>query len=188
MTFGKLSGSLAFLLLLTGLSSAQGTAGGEAMVKLLGLLAGEPQAVVFSESEVTTLLESPAFAPRVASEAGLADLEVTFRPGEAHVSGRLDPSRLGPFAGTNAAPQPVELVLGIHGEDGVGSVSLLRVVIAGLELPPASIEQALAPVLIAPFFPPGRSLPASGESFPLPWGLESVELSGGALSLRPRSR
>ncbi len=184
MLFRKVS---ALLVLLLAASAAQAPSGGEAMVKLLGLLAGESPSATFTESEVNALLESPVFAPSLAARTGVAGLRVGFRPGEVHLTGRLDPARLGPLAGMGGgAPRPVELAFAVRGAGGMGVVSLRRSVIAGMELPPAAVENALVPALLAPFQEAGAAgaPPASGEPFPLPGGIESVEVRDGALSLR----
>ncbi len=187
MVFRKLSCPFVLSLLLA-LPAAAQEPGGEAMVKLLGLLAGDPQPVTFSETEVNALLESPILAPSLATQAGLTGLRVGFHPGEVHVTGHLDPARLGPLAGGGAAPRPVELAFEVSGTGGVGVVSLRRSVIAGLELPPEVVEDALVPMLLAPFQEANVEAPASGEPFPLPHHLQSVEVLDGTLSLRANPR
>ncbi len=172
-------------------AGAQAPDGG-ALVQLFGLLAGEPQVVTLSEAEANALLESSVLAPRIEAGAGLTGLRVRFRSGEVEAAGRLDPSRLGSFGnllgGPESAPQPVELVFGLGGQAGMGTVTLRRVVISGMELPPAALEEALTPMLLAPFQEAGVAPPVSGEPFLLPYGLESVEVTDGALHLRAPSR
>jgi len=191
MTFPKIPFFLAALVLAAFPAGAQAP-GGEALVPLFGLLAGEQQAVTLSEADANALLESSVLAPRIEAGAGLTGLRVRFRSGEVEAAGRLAPSRLGSFGnllvGPEAAPQPVELVFGLRGQAGMGTVTLRRVVISGMELPPAALEEALTPMLLAPFQEAGVAPPVSGEPFPLPYGLESVEVTDGALHLRAPSR
>ena len=76
----------------------------------------------------------------------------------------------------------------MEGDAGLGMVTLRRAVIGGMELPATVIEDALVPMFVAPFQGAGDRRPASGEPFPLPWSLESVEVLDGALSLRSAAR
>lgn len=76
---------------------------------------------------------------------------------------------------------PVEITARIDGEQGVGKLNLERFLLGGIELP-ASLVAGLAQTETASkLLPPGFKL---GESFRLPYEIESIRCRVGALSLR----
>ena len=102
MRLGRLVRPLLPLVVASGAAAQAPDAGGEAMVKLLGLMAGAPGAVVLSEAEMNAVLQSPIVAPSLAAEAGLSGVRVGLRPGVVDFRGDLDPARLGRSAAARA--------------------------------------------------------------------------------------
>lgn len=76
---------------------------------------------------------------------------------------------------------PVEITAHLVGENGIGKLDLERFVLAGIELPASFVASLAQKEGASKILPPGFKL---GESFPLPYEIESIRCHLGALSLR----
>jgi hypothetical protein len=76
---------------------------------------------------------------------------------------------------------PVEVTARLSGEKGVGTLSLDRVLFAGIELPASLVAMMADGSKADAFLPPGFRL---GEPFPLPLELESIRCLAGAVRLK----
>jgi hypothetical protein len=76
---------------------------------------------------------------------------------------------------------PVELVSGIHAEDGVGKLAFESVTLGGLPIPQSLLQQIVTAYTKSPSRPDGVQL---DESFPLPYGIESARIERGRVVFR----
>lgn len=155
-----------------------------AWLKLLGLGSDAAEPVLLSQPEANALLASEALAP-FADQAGLSRASVRFAPGEVHVTGLVAPSAFEgvelPFPAP-AAAQPIELVVAVSGNRGEARAEVVRGAMAGVELPPPLIEEAVLAVVLAVV----GAVPDSDGSFPLPAAVGGLEVVAGGLLLTPR--
>ena len=166
---------------------------GGAWLKIFGIVSGAPDPVVLSEAEVNALLGSAQLAPIFAERAGLTGMEARLLPDEVHLRGRMDASRLaaalGPLVPPAGSPaQPVELVLRLREAGGLAEATLLRGTVAGMELPPLVIADAVAEavaVILAAQLPDGARPSLDGTPFPLPDKIERFEVRSGEILLQP---
>ena len=155
-----------------------------AWLKLLNLGSGAPEPVLLSQPEANALLASDALAP-FAESVGLSRASVRFTPGEVHVSGLMTPSALEGVAvpvPPGAAGQPVELVVAVEGEAGQAQARVVRGAVAGVELPPALLEEAVLGIVFAAV----GAAPDPGGGFALPAAVGGLEVVAGGLRLTPR--
>ena len=166
---------------------------GGAWLKIFQIRSGSPEPVLLSEDEVNALLGSVQLTAFLTEQAGLTGVHVRLFPGEVQLAGRVDAERLGavlgPFAPPSGTPaQPVDLAVEVRGAGGSGTVTILRGTVAGLELPPDVIAQAVLGGLVG-FSESGlesvRGPILDGEPFPLPTGLAGIELRAGEVLLLP---
>ena len=76
---------------------------------------------------------------------------------------------------------PLELSARLHTEDGVGRLELESVVLSGLPIPLTLIQQLVTTYTKGPSRPNGFRL---DEPFPLPYGIDSVQVLTGRMLLR----
>ena len=166
---------------------------GGAWLKIFQIRSGSPEPVLLSEAEVNALLGSAQLTAFLTEQAGLTGVHVRLLPGEVRLTGRVAPERLGaalgPFAPPpGTPPQPVDLTVQLRGAGGSGEVAVVRGTVAGMELPPEVIAEAVLSGLVG-FSEPGieqvRGPLLAGEPFPLPAGLAGIELRAGELLLLP---
>lgn len=174
---------------------------GGAWLKILTLTSGGLDPVVLSEAEVNALLASAQLSALLVERVGLSGVEARLFPDEVRLSGKMDAARLGAALGPLAPPasgpaQEVEATIRIRGAGGSGEVTILRGAIAGLELPPPLIRDAVLDALAGagPASEPGdgeapwETALRAGESFPLPQRLDAIEVGSGEIRLIPASR
>ena len=166
---------------------------GGAWLKIFQIRSGSQEPVVLSEAEVNALLGSVQLTAFLTEQAGLTGVHVRLLPGEAHLTGRVDAERLGAVLGPFAPPpgtppQPVDLAVEVRGAGGSGTVTILAGTVAGVELPPDVIAEAVLGGLVG-FSQSGleqvRGPILDGEPFPLPAGLAGIELRAGEVVLLP---
>ena len=166
---------------------------GGAWLKIFQIRSGSQEPVVLSEAEVNALLGSVQLTAFLTEQAGLTGVHVRLLPGEAHLTGRVDAERLGAVLGPFAPPpgtppQPVDLAVEVRGAGGSGTVTILAGTVAGVELPPDVIAEAVLGGLVG-ISESGRERVRGpildGEPFPLPAGLAGIEVRAGELLLRP---
>lgn len=166
---------------------------GGAWLKVFAIRSGSTEPVVLSEAEANALLGSRQLTAFLTEQAGLTKARVRLLPGEVRLSGRVDAERLGAVLGPFAPPpgtppQPVDLAVEVRGAGGSGEVAILRGAVAGMELPPEAIAEAVLGGL-AGFSESGldrvRGPILGGEPFPLPRGLAGIELRAGEVLLLP---
>ncbi len=168
-----------------------------AWLKLLGLVAEPPAPVVLTEAEVNALLGSAQIRAILGERAGVSRLEARLLPDEVRLRGDLDAesldAALGPLAppGT-ASAHPVEASIRLRGASGSAEAEILRGAVSGRELPPELLSGLLLPALAEAFrdgtAEPGPPPVRSGSPFPLPWGLEAIEVGVGEIRLVPGGR
>lgn len=172
-----------------------------AWMKLLGLMggglgasgaAGEP--VLLSEVEVEAMLGTQPIAPLLREQGGLSEVRVRFSPGEVRLSASADPASLRevlrfpglPLADAPAAPAggpvPVETTLGLRGDAGYGTASLLEAAVGGMALPPEMVEDAVLEWLLT-----ALAVEGAASRFPLPAGVRALEVEAGRIRLIPVS-
>ncbi|MYE44139.1 MAG: hypothetical protein F4X79_08965 [Acidobacteria bacterium] len=82
----------------------------------------------------------------------------------------------------------MDVAVEVRGAGGSGTVTILRGTVAGVELPPDVIAQAVLGGLVG-FSEAGREQVRgpilAGEPFPLPAGLAGIELRAGEVVLLP---
>jgi ATPase subunit of ABC transporter with duplicated ATPase domains len=78
---------------------------------------------------------------------------------------------------------PVEIEARIEGASGVGKLELVRVLLGGLELPASLVSAMAHSESASQFLPPGFRL---GESFELPYDLESIRCRLGSVLVQQR--
>ena len=78
---------------------------------------------------------------------------------------------------------PVEITARIEGASGVGKLELVRVLLGGLELPASLVSAMAHSESASQFLPPGFRL---GESFELPYDLESIRCRLGSVLVQQR--
>ncbi len=168
---------------------------GAAWLKIFQIRSGFPEPVLLSEAEVNALLGSVQLTAFLTEQAGLTGVHVRLLPGEVQLTGRVDAERLGAVLGPFAPPpgtppQPVDLAVEVQGAGGSGTVTILRGTVAGMELPPDVIAQAVLGGLVG-LSEAGRERVRgpilAGEPFPLPTGLAGIELRAGEVLLLPAS-
>ena len=166
---------------------------GAAWLKIFQIRSGSREPVLLSEDEVNALLGSVQLTAFLTEQAGLTGVHVRLLPAEVQLTGRVDAERLGavlgPFAPPSGTPpQPVDLTVEVRGAGGSGTVTIRRGAVAGLELPPDVIAQAVLGGLVG-FSEAGREQVRgpilAGEPFPLPTGLAGIELRAGEVLLLP---
>jgi len=166
---------------------------GGAWLKIFQIRSGSPEPVLLSEAEVNALLGSVQLTAFLTEQAGLTGVRVRLLPGEVQLTGRVDAERLGAVLGPFAPPpgtppQPVDLAVEVRGAGGSGTVTILRGAVAGVELPPDVIAQAVLGGLVG-FSEAGREQVRGpileGEPFSLPAGLAGIELRAGEVMLLP---
>ena len=142
---------------------------------------------------MNALLGSVQLTAFLTEQAGLTGVRVRLLPGEVQLTGRVDAERLGAVLGPFAPPpgtppQPVDLAVEVRGAGGSGTVTILRGTVAGVELPPDVIAQAVLGGLVG-FSEAGRERVRgpilAGEPFSLPAGLAGIELRAGEVLLLP---
>ncbi len=166
---------------------------GGAWLKIFQIRSGSPEPVLLSEDEVNALLGSVQLTAFLTEQAGLTGVRVQLLPGEVQLTGRVDAERLGavlgPFAPPSGTPpQPVDLAVEVHGAGGSGTVTIRRGAVAGVELPPDVIAEAVLGGLVG-ISEAGREQVRGpilgGEPFSLPAGLAGIELRAGEVLLLP---
>ena len=166
---------------------------GGAWLKIFQVRSGSPEPVVLSEDEVNALLGSVQLTAFLTEQAGLTGVRVRLLAGEAQLTGRVGAERLGAVLGPFAPPpgtppQPVDLAVAVRGAGGSGTVTILRGAVAGVELPPDVIAQAVLGGLVG-FSEAGREQVRGpileGHPFSLPVGLAGIELRAGEVLLLP---
>lgn len=166
---------------------------GGAWLKIFEIQGGSPEPVLLSEAEVNALLGSAQLTAFLTEQAGLTGVHVRLLPDEVQLTGNVAAERLGaalgPFAPPpGTPPQPVDLTVQVRGAGGAGEVAIVRGTVAGMELPPEVIAEAVLSGLVG-FSEPGieqvRGPLLAGEPFPLPAGLAGIELRAGELLLLP---
>jgi len=171
---------------------SRGSPGG-AWLKIFQIRSGSPEPVLLSEAEVNALLGSVQLTAFLTEQAGLTGVRARLLPGEMHLTGRVEAERLGAVLGPFAPPpgtppQPVDLAIEVRGAGGSGTVAILRGTVAGVELPPDVIAQAVLGGLVG-FSEAGREQVRgpilAGEPFSLPAGLAGIELRAGEVLLLP---
>jgi hypothetical protein len=75
---------------------------------------------------------------------------------------------------------PVEITARVGGEKGIGKLELIKFLVAGIELPKSLVASLAETETASKLLPPGFKV---GESFPLPYEIESIRCRVGALSL-----
>lgn len=167
-----------------------------AWFKILGLRSGAPDPVVLSEAEVNALLGSAQLGALFAERAGVSGLSARLFPEEVRVRGKLEAARLGPVLGPLAPPaagpaQPFQAVIRLRGAGGAAEATILRGMVAGIEVPPEMLTEAVGAVLLGVLGGSG----ADGEEpvrtdalFPLPPGLEGLQVRSGEVRLTPAPR
>lgn len=166
---------------------------GGAWLKIFQIRSGSPDPVLLSEDEVNALLGSVQLTAFLTEQAGLTEVRVRLLPDEVQLTGRVEAERLGAVLGPFAPPpgtppQPVDLVVEMRGAGGSGTVTILRGTVAGLELPPDVIAEAVLGGLVgvsASGLERIRGPILDGEPFPLPTGLAGIELRAGEVLLLP---
>ena len=174
---------------------------GGAWLKIFSLTSGGLEPVVLSEAEVNALLASAQLAALLVETAGLSRVEARLLPEEVRLSGEMDAARIGAALGPLAPraegrAQQVEASVRIRGARGSGEATILRGAIAGQELPPALIREALLDALAGAGRLPGEgdgeapweTALRTGTPFPLPQGLDAIEVGSGEIRLTPASR
>lgn len=78
---------------------------------------------------------------------------------------------------------PVEITARIEGVEGVGKLDLVRVLLAGVELPASLVSAMTHSESASEFLPPGFRL---GEPFELPYDLESIRCRLGSVVVSQR--
>jgi hypothetical protein len=78
---------------------------------------------------------------------------------------------------------PVEIEARIEGVSGVGKLELVQVLLGGLELPASLVSAMAHSESASQFLPPGFRL---GESFELPYDLESIRCRLGSVLVQQR--
>jgi hypothetical protein len=166
---------------------------GGAWLKVFAIRSGSPEPVLLSELEVNALLQSVQLAAFLTEQAGLTEVQVELLPDEVQLTGRVAVERLGaalgPFAPPpGTPPQPVNIAVRVRGSGGSGEVAILRGAVAGMELPPQVIAEAVLGGL-AGISESGlervRGPILEGAPFPLPAGLDGIELRAGEVVLLP---
>ena len=166
---------------------------GAAWLKIFQVRSGSPEPVRLSEAEVNALLGSVQLTAFLTEQAGLTEVRARLLPGEMQLTGRVEAERLGAVLGPFAPPpgtppQPVDVAVEVRGAGGSGTVTILRGTVAGVELPPDVIAQAVLGGLVG-FSEAGREQVRgpilAGEPFPLPAGLAGIELRVGEVVLVP---
>ena len=173
-------------------ASPDAIAGG-AWLKVFAIRSGSPDPVLLSELEVNALLQSVQLAAFLNEQAGLSEVQVELLPGEARLTGRVEAERLGtalgPFAPPpGTPPPPVSLAVRVQGSGGAGEVAILRGAVAGMELPPQVIAEAVLGGLVGiseSGLEKVRGPILDGAPFPLPEGLAGIELRAGEVLLLP---
>ena len=166
---------------------------GGAWLKIFQIRSGSQEPVVLSEDEVNALLGSVQLTAFLTEQAGLTGVHVRLLPGEVQLSGRVDAERLGAVLGPFAPPpgtppQPVDVAVEVQGAGGSGTVTIVGGTVAGVELPPDVIAEAVLGGLVG-FSRSGldqvRGPILGGEPFPLPAGLAGIEVRAGEVRLLP---
>lgn len=165
-----------------------------AWLKLFGLVAETPAPVVLTEAEVNALLASEALRPRLAEDAGLSRLEAELLPDEVRLRGDLERATLvavlGPLApGATDPAHPVEANIRLRGASGAAEAEVLRGTVSGQALPPELLSEALLGALARAFSAESSETPPpAGSPFPLPFGLDGIEVGAGEVRLIPGAR
>lgn len=165
-------------------------------LKLFGVVAETPAPVVLTEAEVNLLLASAQITALLGDGAGVSRLEVRLLPDEVRLSGDLDAARLDAAMGalappTTASAHPVEASIRLRGASGSGEAEVLRGSVSGRELPPEFFSGILLATLVRAFRngTAGSDAPVrAGSPFPLPWGLDGIEVGTGEIRLIPGAR
>ena len=166
---------------------------GGAWLKIFQIRSGSQEPVVLSEGEVNALLGSAQLTAFLTEQAGLTGVHVRLLPDEAHLTGRVAVERLGAVLGPFAPPpgtppQPVNLTVEVRGAGGSGEVSIVEGNVAGMELPPQVIAEAVLGGLSgvsASGLERLRGPILAGEPFALPRGLAGIEVRAGEVLLLP---
>ena len=166
---------------------------GGAWLKIFQIRSGAPEPVLLSEDEVNALLGSVQLTAFLTEQAGLTGVRVRLLRDEVQLTGRVDAERLGAVLGPFAPPpgtppQPVDLAVRVRGAGGSGTVTIARGTVAGVELPPDVIAEAVLGGLVGVSesgLERMRGPILHGESFPLPAGLAGIELRAGEVLLLP---
>ena len=166
---------------------------GAAWLKVFQVRSGSPEPVLLSEAEANALLRSAQLTAFLTEQAGLTEVRVRLFPGEVQLSGLVDAERLAAVLGPLAPPpgtppQPVDLAVEVRGAGGSGEVTILRGAVAGVELPPQVIAEAVLGGLVGVSesgLERVRGPILEGEPFPLPQGLAGIELRAGEILLLP---
>ena len=169
---------------------------GGAWLKIFQIRSGSPDPVLLSEEEVNALLGSVQLTAFLTEQAGLTGVRVRLLADEVQLTGRVDAERLGAVLGPFAPPpgtppQPVDLAVEVRGAGGSGTVAIVEGTVAGVELPPDVIAEAVLGGLVgvsASGLERIRGPVLEGKPFPLPTGLAGIELRTGEVLLLPAPR
>ena len=167
-----------------------------AWMKVLGLASGAPDPVTLSEAEVNLLLGSAQLSSFFERQAGLSGLTAQLSADQVRLGGEMDGALLagvlGPLAPPEGGPrQPFDVVIELRGAEGSGRAKIVRGAVAGFEAPPQLLNEAALSVLVDAFRDSGAAAgtPVRPDvPFPLPGGIETVEVRDGEIRLTPAPR
>ena len=167
-----------------------------AWMKVLGLASGAADPVTLSEAEVNLLLGSAQLSSFFERQAGLSGLTAQLSADQVRLGGEMDGALLagvlGPLAPPEGGPrQPFDVVIELRGAEGSGRAKIVRGAVAGFEAPPQLLNEAALSVLVDAFRDSGAAAgtPVRPDvPFPLPGGIEAVEVRDGEIRLTPAPR
>ena len=167
-----------------------------AWMKVLGLASGAPDPVTLSEAEVNLLLGSAQLSSFFERQAGLSGLTAQLSADQVRLGGEMDGALLagvlGPLAPPEGGPrQPFDVVIELRGAEGSGRAKIVRGAVAGFEAPPQLLNEAALSVLVDAFRDSGAAAgtPVRPDvPFPLPGGIDAVEVRDGEIRLTPAPR